>query len=763
MSKSKRALAYELPSLPNIEQRYATVSIRPLRTAFLIEKDIPLENFRDLITYNTGIWGGKFNLLIPYSDSRLTHWNRQNLRMASPDVIAVFGENDGFEFILGLISEDEPFFLQNWDRDDPKTLLEHYPDPLGNLSLRFLLQHKWTKIRPTNSTNLRIPSISSDANINGTMCLAVQFGLPDQQLDAIYRTNFLAEGRAILTNVKHYLDMSLGLFGSDYIAPIDMTTSKLTLIHGEGLLFPEFWLVLASANSIEDYCVYWNYRISKAGSITIMPYEYLSTEESVQTLAEWLKANVTPIRFNLVSATIGKESLIDLRNRLKGQLSGVYSCINIQYEGFYIPQTRYYENQLSHELTLRENTFSLRSSQPSFAEYLRSPNDGKWIIDIDFQAKTAFIPPHHSGRANLLALTNPPAPILGSSRLRVSHHAYLSFKTNQLDEFIRIRIPNEATVFESFFQSFGYETQITELQRYTMGLLKLLGGHTEVGFLQDPQARTLVDAMKNGEGFSIDRMKQNIRFDKNSHQSYAEFITTYINLVAELARKNILLRGYSIHCPVCDLTAWYPVQEISEVLVCAGCISKIQAPIETGFSFRLNELAARAFQQGVLPILLTVPILDSISEKSFSFLPSISLTKSEEKIEIDLVASCDGVPVLVECKDLRKGVLSHNGINEVCDQFDRVLDVAVDTGARLVILSVLASDVPDEIREHIKKKTEQFHDQFSIWLLTEETLNRGYISKLNSPAKISDILAHAEIYVNGWLEDKDCKMRLENL
>jgi hypothetical protein len=211
------------------------------------------------------------------------------------------------------------------------------------------------------------------------------------------------------------------------------------------------------------------------------------------------------------------------------------------------------------------------------------------------------------------------------------------------------------------------------------------------------------------------------------------------------------------------LESWYPIDEVDEIMECRGCLSTIQPPIDLSFHYRLNELVVRGVEQGVVPVILTTHVLASLANKSFLHVPNLELARSEQKVDIDIVASIDGAIALVECKDLRKGQ-SPETLNEICEQLTDIVDVALNIRAKAVFLSILANSIPAEIQDFIAEARIQ-NPGLPIHLFSGEELSVGYIpsDKEGRRNKTLDDFLDDSIAAkhNGWIEDVDCGERIQ--
>ena len=67
--RDRKERAYQVPAEIPPELKTATLSVRPLRLAFLVDAQASREELLKYITYNTSIWGGGANYFVPVHDS----------------------------------------------------------------------------------------------------------------------------------------------------------------------------------------------------------------------------------------------------------------------------------------------------------------------------------------------------------------------------------------------------------------------------------------------------------------------------------------------------------------------------------------------------------------------------------------------------------------------------------------------------------------------------------------------------------------------
>ena len=121
MAKKHKKIARLIQEQEHWETKTAELSIRPLRMAFLIDTKTSEEDFIKIITYNTSIWGGFYNLFVPINESKLSDlwWNA--LLQYDPDVV-ILNFDPKEKIFQKLNDEIQPFAIEKWS-DNP---VEHH-------------------------------------------------------------------------------------------------------------------------------------------------------------------------------------------------------------------------------------------------------------------------------------------------------------------------------------------------------------------------------------------------------------------------------------------------------------------------------------------------------------------------------------------------------------------------------------------------------------------------------------------------------------
>jgi len=248
-----------IPSESVVEKRSATVTIRPLRLAFVINVNTSQETLIKYLAYNASIWGGVYNGLIPTDGKSLRGDWWAVLRRHDPDKVIFCGETTP-QLREQVWDEIQPFALGVWHDEVAK---EHKTglDGFGNIPLCSVLWQIYEKEKPITQSNIRLPVYRDESPLR--LCVAAQLGELDEELATIYIEGLRAEridlGNA---NLESYLS-NLSEFSGRY-SPLDMTKWNVSTLYDAVPIISGFNLVLCDNDSVADICLFWNLRMAPA-------------------------------------------------------------------------------------------------------------------------------------------------------------------------------------------------------------------------------------------------------------------------------------------------------------------------------------------------------------------------------------------------------------------------------------------------------------------------------------------------------------------
>ena len=735
-----------IPDDPRTDLRLATLSVRPLRLAFLVNAEGPKEELLKYIAYNTSIWGGQSNFFIPVRGSAITdNWWNVLLRH-DPDKVIFCGISDE-QLVTEVENRIQPF--REWKWSDKVT--EHHDiglDGFGSVPLRYVLRHIYEQKKPIQRSGIWVPKGADNSPLS--FCVASHFGRMEKNLYDIYVEDFKAEEVEFdCNNLGGYLE-GISRF-RDWLSPLNMTEYGLSSSTDGMAGTLGFNIVLLEVDALaENFSVFWNLRVSRRmrpNGTVLLPFGILNEGNNLQVLGEWCNAQITWTNLiTLVSASVDADGLSKLRDKLRPLLSGRFR-IECWYDRFFFGRYRTYESKNRDEIRVAGRTLTLRVPKPSWGERARSGM--QWVVDIDLQDPSrvgiGYIPPRFSKLNYLLA--REPNFLFQEYYLR-STRELLCRCVDESTDYVSITLPEDEKLFQTLLVSKGYQPKTTDKCRYAKGMVKLLGSYEEAKILRDPRVRELLYTMQDGSAFTLDNMKQFFKLGKDLAQ-----LEKMESLVADLALKGILLRGYQLQCPACDLRHWYGLAEMEETISCAGCLTRLQPPIGAPFCYRLNELFVRGIKQGSIPLLLAILILSNLGHESYLFVPGVKVTKEDKTVDLDILAACNGHLIVVESKDLKQG-LTKDTATELIEQLPDIAAIAQDIGARVVILSTLLEEPSKELDEVIARLVQQYPDLAFRQALRAD-LERGYLAsgEPEAPMEIQDLLPRRSTGKTGRISD----------
>ena len=323
-----------------------------------------------------------------------------------------------------------------------------------------------------------------------------------------------------------------------------------------------------------------------------------------------------------------------------------------------------------------------------------------------------------------------------------------------------LNIPDSKAIFEAIFEEHGLKLKNTPKSQLTDQLINNLGGYEELNIVSD---KDIYDLLVKLTPKRIQRIIEEVTKDLNEYAGISEdqikeifekkidhINTLSSNIIVEadnlrnmlpkvynkkkfyssvqrLYEMNILLRGKSFNCPLCNSKLWYPLSSIPDKVKCYCCNNFINIPIYIGSkplndSFRLNELMVNSVDQGVLPVLLTTNFLfkQQYSGKRFIFDYEVS-ENSEPLAEIDIIFTLGARIGIAEVK-------ANSGFKN--DQVDRLLNIGRKINADIILFSTIKRADSEEVKELFKYIKEK-NLNIPAFILTEEVLFAKELVNLN--------------------------------
>lgn len=730
-SKISREIARIISEDVPLQRKQASLIARPLRLAFIIRDDLSFENLWYLLTYISSIWGGYYSCLIPTNGKNISEVNWESLNVYEPDKV-IFCSNDENAFAPELVTkiknETSPFSLlevNDWKLEKDIFNLDMKRDSdslISSIPLTVAMVHDLDKLkRPIeeDKSNVRIPVVNPADYL--AFYVAAQVGLVSEHNKKLYLDWYKAKNiEFINNNVKEYLSQLAEIEGK--FSPLDMTklfTRTSITIRGVADRPEGLNVVLAGNNFVQDLCLFWNLRLAqslfKKSIVLFLPFTLINGKNSLKEFIEGVKlAPWAHSKINIFSASVSSSRLKHLHARLK-TLFGSDAKINLVEDAIPVAYFHTVSIEETSETRIEENTFSFKSLKPEFSDLAKG---GDWGVDIKFN--TPYEYPSFA-EINHFLCGSPKEYFYNFHRgywVRAAHEKFVH-RANSKTNFLTGHLVSDEQAYKGFFQDKGFLLRVTEKHSYVEGFLRLL---QNPDILEDTNVINVLWKLHKQEAYTYEGLCAELKKGEDSGALVDDFVS-----------KRVLIRGMEFRCGVCGLLRFYPFNTLDEEVQCPGCLSYLQPPSRAPIMFRLNELVARAVEQGSIPVALTHKFLKKLSSNQTLRLFGSEIVKDELKIDVDYMTTYQGALVLAECKDFKQGVLPKEKRNAL-QQLANLVKLAKRVNAPIVILSTLlpypSSDYDDVVRQIQKMRNKT---KISIHLLS---LSRNGIVNLKQPEKL---------------------------
>jgi hypothetical protein len=152
-------------------------------------------------------------------------------------------------------------------------------------------------------------------------------------------------------------------------------------------------------------------------------------------------------------------------------------------------------------------------------------------------------------------------------------------------------------------------------------------------------------------------------------------------------------RGFQVSCTLCGVTGFVALQLTASEARCPGCGSRQQyTTTKSGpdVYYRLNTLADRAVDQGVLPHLLVAAVLTKMDSQT-EVLPGVDVAFPDgEHPEVDIFGSSGGRVIVGEVKT--------NPLDFTAEQISRDIRCSQRLQADIHLMAAIGS-IPDSAKQ----------------------------------------------------------------
>ncbi len=762
-------------------QKPAEFLIRPMRFCYIINRNTDEETLKQIYQFNTSHWGGKYNFFLPTDGETIrSDWLRQ-LVIHDPDTIFLVGdvERSLFKQIYFLI---QPMQILYWKGESLGVLTGELSKPNAILMDDILEEILFKKGKlQTESSLIRYPKFTGQfANYFDIRC---GIWLPESGFQKFAEINLGAsEQEFIISDLDNFLQAIDEI--EKILTPLDLTVLTLARYYPDlSFNLYEYHLIITDG-LIDDlflqHALSWSdQRLQDRRSVAV-PYSLLKTEDDYKVLAEWFGKKVRGNTFTLNSHSVELKSLRDIREQLKRYLP--YRRAFLSGEGGWIipiercnigvdvPDLIHLKKEQMVEVSKNRLTFPMVGPDFHSPNVSRRNENRYWICDINlspgFGNKTGFKPSKFP-ELNFL-LSNVDQQTFQNvdqqtfqyrgTRIRIAR-GYLALQASLKNNIVRIVLPDDQKLIETACKNAGFTIERGN-SIYYQGMLNLIGNIEDANFLHDTYILNFFSDREviRGKAFTVPDLFKRLRVPKTSWDSFR-------NWVQILAGKEILLRGYNVPCPVCGLEEWYELNAFSEQMQCAGCRSIFQPPIHLVFAYKVNQLFLDSENQGVIAVLLTMFLLHNTAQDFLHWQADVKLRRENTSIELDIIAMCDGVLVIAECKnrylpyqqpketDSDYEIKKNEAIEKLKEQLNKEILVSQKLGAHLFLFASLEENAPTEILDFIQDANEK-NSGMCIRSVSADELKNGKIFNPDHLVSIFDIAG--KYILPPYYKNSDC-------
>lgn len=255
------------------------------------------------------------------------------------------------------------------------------------------------------------------------------------------------------------------------------------------------------------------------------------------------------------------------------------------------------------------------------------------------------------------------------------------------DRLASIGLPSTWAVLEGMFREAGYECAPSSKGQLAVGVLNLLGALDDLPLITSSKVYKMLSSLAKTQGRQWFQAALKELIPRATPQeledvlakltegalllpetrpliSFSEISTKLGGsrvakpVLTRLLERGVLFRGVEVTCPECTFRTWYGVDKVGTEFSCEGCQKVSRTPLEpaaTSWRYRLNELYARAFDQGVLVHLLVAYHRAAerfLPDPLFGLYPGVDLRQqgAETSREVDYAEIANAKLVIGECK-----------------------------------------------------------------------------------------------------------------
>jgi hypothetical protein len=660
-----------------MNQYQITSQNRPVRVLYLVDESATYKQIVDLIHANLGLWGGRYNPIVPLKDGKVA---------------------DGYVEMLKYYDPDHVYYSKGVDEQVAKGVVG------GNAcEYERMTDDHWRRY----AKGLNVYHLLSKYNRNHWLLLNESIKGRDWPLADYYRINFgfgdtllygeqllCEETSANLLGDADIKDLHKHLVEDGCLTRSDLSSTTRTapaFRPKHGWSTEAVKIVIAKDDSgTTDLLYYWNYEQFDMGRILFCTVDQFKSLIQDPNFFRLLDKGGRGHKVDLVSQTLNNQELSDLITTNPAALN--------RNTMFQVQARSEFPYEIDHE-----HTMWFRGSEPVQVHTMVSEEGVYYLpklsfIDVvadNFQHWVVDVSIDRAGNGSRQQMRFPRTAncrgLFSMQDVRVNRNRNVSvtmWSQTAWKETTTLRIPPSEhrlnqLLTRPFYQGAehksGYETvRRSDDSNRLSGFFGLFQGHfssietyfrdkfwvdvfeecckSERAVGDTIEFADLLDlcvATMQGQCITLDGHEQPYHNTANLKEGLRRTLE-------ELCNYRVFLKGYALKCATCASKFWYHLSEVGEAYECKGCLTKNDIPVEARMAYKLNELVRKNIYRtttspdGNMTVIRTLVRLWSREMTSFEYSPQMSLYKeygdSQPIGDLDIICISNGQLIIGESK-----------------------------------------------------------------------------------------------------------------
>ncbi|MCP5103714.1 MAG: hypothetical protein GY950_10065 [bacterium] len=486
--------------------------------------------------------------------------------------------------------------------------------------------------------------------------------------------------------------------------------------------------------------------------------EAIDDDGAIKALVDWicLPRDIKSNYCRILSYSITIDYLYRLAKRLRLRVkSRGINYVDVSNTDQEIPKVFFHTEEATVEAQMIDKqTFEFKA--PSF----KLGGRGYWVLELSQDISSNryvldHIPPSVAAYSNheLLNTPSPYYPVLHSKTAFRYFRDVICRKVDKRISAVKIVIPTSSELFTTYLSTFGVESLQDEKKLRYEASINMLGGLREAAecfkeisrdvlwYFKDKDEPITFDQIQssarpgNKKKFKKEHPISNLiestirkktferRLNSDKHNIFNSVdLKDFLNWL--IHRKILMRRILLPNCSDClGKNLWTERLDLRYPPVCLNCGVSLMLPDKVTIGYLINPLVRMAINEGFIPIILTLRFLKNLTWNGFMYLPGFKGVVDQKNFDIDIIASCDGVLIMCECKNLMGKNPSGDNLKQIKDQFENLIEKARRFKVQVVILSSLIKEYPETIKDLARRHSD---DSLSVVLLKRDDLERGF-------------------------------------